>query len=80
MLGMPDMWEQKVLAKFSDRASKGETFDKMAFAEVVEENNAPEEELQKLEVKVNLNIGHRRRGSGRPTKRERRDIDRLKNS
>ena len=39
MLGMPDMWEQKVLAKFSERASKGETFDKMAFAEVVEENN-----------------------------------------
>ena len=39
MLGMPDMWEHKVLAKFSERASKGETFKKMAFAEVVEEND-----------------------------------------
>ena len=39
MLGMPDNWEQQVLTQFSDRASKGETFDKMAFAEVVEEKN-----------------------------------------
>ena len=37
MLGLPDPWEQKVLAKFQDRASKGEKFDKMAFAEIVEE-------------------------------------------
>lgn len=39
MLGLPDPWEQKVLAKFQDRAAKGEKFDKMAFAEVVEEPN-----------------------------------------
>lgn len=39
MLGLPDNWEQKTLAQFAQRASKGETFDKMAFAEVVEEND-----------------------------------------
>jgi hypothetical protein len=39
MLGLPDSWEQQTLAQFSDRASKGETFDKMAFAEVVEEKD-----------------------------------------
>ncbi|WP_455200054.1 Tll0287-like domain-containing protein [Kaarinaea lacus] len=39
MLGLPDPWEQKVLAKFQDRAAKGEKFDKMAFAEIVEEPN-----------------------------------------
>jgi len=37
MLGMPDTWEQQVLSKFSKRASKGEGFDKMAYAEIVEE-------------------------------------------
>ena len=37
MLGMPDSWEQQVLSKFSERASKGEGFDKMAYAEIVEE-------------------------------------------
>lgn len=42
------------------------------------ENLTPEEELQKLEVKADFNLGHRKRGSGRPTKRERRDIDRFK--
>lgn len=39
MLGMPDAWEQGVLAKFQERADKGESFDKMAFAEIVEEPN-----------------------------------------
>ncbi|KPJ95795.1 MAG: hypothetical protein AMJ53_01955 [Gammaproteobacteria bacterium SG8_11] len=39
MLGTPDTWEQQVLAKFAERASKGESFDTMAFAEVVEEPN-----------------------------------------
>jgi hypothetical protein len=37
MLGIPDAWEQQVLAKFSDRAEKGESFEKMAHAEIVEE-------------------------------------------
>lgn len=37
LLGMPDAWEQKVLADFERRAAKGESFDKMSFSEVVEE-------------------------------------------
>ncbi|HEY5604874.1 MAG TPA: DUF3365 domain-containing protein [Gammaproteobacteria bacterium] len=37
MLGLPDSWEQKVLAQFQERSGKGETFDKMAVAEIVEE-------------------------------------------
>lgn len=41
------------------------------------ENLTPEEELQKLEIKAGFNSGHRRRGEGRPTKRERRDLDRF---
>jgi ribosome-associated heat shock protein Hsp15 len=43
------------------------------------ENLTPEEELQKLDLRPGYNSGHRRRGAGRPTKRERRDIDRFKN-
>lgn len=39
MLGMPDAWEQQVLAKFSKRASDGEGFGKMAYAEIVEETD-----------------------------------------
>lgn len=37
MLGLPDPWEQNVLQQFAERAKKGESFDKMAFAEIVEE-------------------------------------------
>ncbi len=43
------------------------------------ENLTPEEELQKLDIRPGYNSGQRRRGAGRPTKRERRDIDRFKN-
>jgi hypothetical protein len=39
MLGMPDNWEQQVLGKFAQQASKGESYDTMAFAEVVEETD-----------------------------------------
>jgi Protein of unknown function (DUF3365) len=37
LLGMPDAWEQKVLADFETRAAKGEEIDKMSFSEVVSE-------------------------------------------
>jgi hypothetical protein len=37
LLGMPDAWEQKVLAEFAERAAKGEAFDGMAHSEVVSE-------------------------------------------
>jgi hypothetical protein len=37
MLGLPDAWEQKVLQEFERRAAAGETFEAMAYSEVVEE-------------------------------------------
>ncbi len=37
MLGMPDAWEQKVLARFQERVAAGEPIKPMAFSEVVEE-------------------------------------------
>ncbi|MDP1948433.1 MAG: DUF3365 domain-containing protein [Nitrospirota bacterium] len=37
LLGMPDAWEQKVLAEFAERAANGETFTGMAHSEVVTE-------------------------------------------
>lgn len=37
LLGMPDAWEQKVLAEFDARAAKGEDPAKIEFAEVVAE-------------------------------------------
>ncbi len=39
LLGTPDAWEQKTLQQFADRAAKGESYDTMAFYEVVEEPN-----------------------------------------
>jgi hypothetical protein len=37
LLGMPDAWEQKVLADFAERAGKGEAFRGMTHSEVVTE-------------------------------------------
>ncbi|MGE0468948.1 MAG: DUF3365 domain-containing protein [Nitrospira sp.] len=37
LLGMPDAWEQKVLAEFAERAEKGERFSGMTRSEVVME-------------------------------------------
>ncbi len=37
LLGMPDAWEQRVLAEFAERASKGEAFADMSRSEVVTE-------------------------------------------
>jgi len=41
------------------------------------ENITPEEELFKLEIERNMPYFKRDKGSGRPTKKDRRDIDRL---
>lgn len=41
------------------------------------EDLTPEDEKIKLDIKPGLNTGFRKRGLGRPTKRERRDIDRF---
>ncbi|HKK14796.1 MAG TPA: DUF3365 domain-containing protein [Gammaproteobacteria bacterium] len=37
LLGMPDVWEQKVLVQFKARAAKGEPLQGMRFSEVVRE-------------------------------------------
>ncbi len=41
------------------------------------ENLTPQEELQKLEINAQAFFVKRDKGSGRPTKKERREIDRL---
>jgi len=37
LLGMPDAWEQRVLAEFAERAANGEAFTGMAHSEIVTE-------------------------------------------
>lgn len=37
LLGMPDAWEQRVLAEFTERAAKGKTFAGMTHHEIVTE-------------------------------------------
>jgi hypothetical protein len=37
LLGMPDAWEQKVLAQFKQQAGQGERLDTMSFSELVKE-------------------------------------------
>lgn len=44
------------------------------------EDLTPEEEREKLNIKLTNNTGQRPRGTGRPTKKERRDIDRMRES
>ena len=45
----------------------------------IAEDLTPIEEYEKLDILRQLNHEKRDRGSGRPTKKDRRDIDRLKN-
>ena len=42
------------------------------------EDLTPEEEKAKLDIRDSIGIIHRMRGTGRPTKKERRQIDRIK--
>lgn len=42
------------------------------------EDLTPEEEKLKLELKPSFTTGYREKGTGRPTKKERRSIDRLR--
>ena len=37
MLGLPDVWEQRVLQDFEKRAAQGEKYDAMSYYEVVDE-------------------------------------------
>ncbi len=39
MLGLPDVWEQQVLARFVERAGRNESFKDMVYSEVVSEPN-----------------------------------------
>lgn len=42
------------------------------------EDLTPEEEKEKLNIRLSSGVIFREKGSGRPTKKDRRDIDRLK--
>ena len=44
------------------------------------EDLTPPEEFERLQMKRELNVEYRERGTGRPTKKDRRQIDRLKDS
>ena len=41
LLGMPDAWEQQVLAEFAERAARGEAYSGMTYGEVVTEPDGP---------------------------------------
>lgn len=43
------------------------------------EDLTPQEEYARAEMRRNINVEYRERGTGRPTKKDRREIDRLKN-
>jgi len=43
-------------------------------------DQTPEEEYLKLEIKQRIQVTYKHKGSGRPTKKERRDLDKLMDS
>jgi ribosome-associated heat shock protein Hsp15 len=51
-----------------------------AIAETCFEDLTPEEEMQPVHRSAFIHVGQRERGTGRPTKKERRQIDRFKDN
>jgi len=66
-----------VLFSYRVKGLLGKRLSARLVAEYVE-NITPESELEKLKVKDDFFI-HRDKGAGRPTKKERRTIDRIRN-
>ena len=67
---MPVMYTFKVLALIANRQPAKNVY-------LYDENLTPEEELEKLKMNKTIIFVQRDRGTGRPTKKERRDIDDL---
>ncbi|TCN72955.1 RNA-binding S4 domain-containing protein [Acetobacteroides hydrogenigenes] len=67
---MPVMYTFKVLALIANRQPAKNVY-------LYAENLTPEEELEKLKMNKTIIFVQRDRGTGRPTKKERRDIDDL---
>lgn len=67
---MPVVYTFKVLALIANRQPAKNVY-------LYAENLTPEEELEKLKMNRTIIFAQRDRGTGRPTKKERRDIDDL---
>ena len=67
---MPVMYTFKVLALIANRQPAKNVY-------LYAENLTPEEELEKMKMNKTIIFVQRDRGTGRPTKRERREIDDL---
>ncbi len=67
---MPVMYTFKVLALIANRQPAKNVY-------LYAENLTPEEELEKMKMNKTIIFVQRDRGTGRPTKKERRDIDDL---
>ena len=68
-----DTWKKsvKVLEVIENRVSA-------KFVEKYAEEMTPQEEFEKLKMRKDVTFGYRNRGLGRPTKKERREIEILK--
>jgi len=65
-----------VIYKFKVKALLGKRVGAKLVTDYLE-NLTPESELEKLEMMRDSNSGYRKRGLGRPTKKERRTIDNI---